>query len=98
MRLTKRSRHSEDRHQLVTGSSGLVERRFLFRCEFDFDDLLDAARPELYRNADYSPLNAVLTFEASAQGRIFFCPSESPRPSSTTSVMARSTLNPFFNI
>src|SRR6266852_6641548 len=53
----------DHRDEFLHGRSALVEGSFLFRCEFDLDDLLDSLGAEFHRNADKKPVDAVLSVE-----------------------------------
>jgi len=57
--------------QLLDGGGRLLKRGVLFRCELDFDDLLDAARAELHGDSDVQALDAVFAFEIGGAGQNF---------------------------
>src|ERR1700690_2086292 len=72
LRAAIRALYSQNCHQLANGSRRLIQRRFFFRGELDFDDLLDAARPQFHRHAHKESGNSVLAFEIGRARKNFF--------------------------
>src|SRR5208282_205373 len=62
----------DHRDEFFHGSGALVEGRFLFRSQFDLDDLLDPLGAEFHRDADKEPVDAILSVKIGGAGENLF--------------------------